>query len=137
MVDFLAGSLTRRQFQSALVGGFPTLLETYDSMFRDVMEQPPGLVKLATKTLKSILRAGEPVEASQLISDLAPEIAASALQRDRNLTQAEVIKAIQSSCNGFVSSFGQGSTCGIHFRVTHKTAKEFLENKYANESLAA
>ncbi|KAL3438706.1 hypothetical protein BDV09DRAFT_95244 [Aspergillus tetrazonus] len=100
------------------------------------MEQPPELVKLAIKTLKSILVAGEPVKASQLISHLAPEIAASALQRDGNLTQAELIKAIESSCKGFVSS-NEVSTDGIYFHFIHQTAEEFLEKKYANDSLAA
>ena len=137
MVKLLARTRNKTQFQSALADRFPTLLETYDSVLRDVMEQPPELVKLAIKTLKSILDAGDTVEASQLISDLAPEIAASALQRDRNLTQAELIRAIESSCKGFVSSSDQVSTYGIHFHFIHQTAKKFLENKYANDSLAA
>ncbi|PGG95246.1 hypothetical protein AJ79_10164 [Helicocarpus griseus UAMH5409] len=135
MVKVLARARNRTQFQSALVGCSPTLLEIYDSMLREVMEQPPELAKLAIKTLKSILGAGEPVEASQLISDLAPEIEASALQRDRNLTQAEVIKAIKSSCKGFVSSSDQVTTHGIRFHVVHQTAKQFLEDKYAKNHL--
>ncbi|KAJ5198074.1 uncharacterized protein N7498_007191 [Penicillium cinerascens] len=137
MVKLLARARNRTQFQSALKNDFPILIETYNLMLRDLTEQPPELVKLATKTLKIILDAGEPVDATQLMSDLAPEIAASMPQRDTNLTTGGIIEAIESSCKGFISSSGQLSTYGIHLRFIHQTTKEFLEDKYANESLAA
>lgn len=135
MVKLLARARNRTQFRNALKNDFPTLVETYDLMLRDLTEQPPELVKLATKTLKTILDASEPVEVTQLMSDLALEIAASVPEHGRNLTEA-VIEVIVSSCQGFVSS-GQLSTHGIHLHFIHQTAKEFLEEKYANESLAA
>ncbi|KAJ5663895.1 hypothetical protein N7507_004626 [Penicillium longicatenatum] len=131
-----SNGLTRTLFLSALNHDFPTLIEAYDSLLRDVIEQPPELVKLAIKTMKLMLDAEAPVEATQLTSDLAPEIAAYALQRNRNLTKAEIIEAINSSCKGFVSSSDQLSTYGIHFRFIHQTVEEFLEDKLANESLA-
>ncbi|KAJ5167779.1 uncharacterized protein N7482_003373 [Penicillium canariense] len=136
MLKLLARTRNRTQFQSVLQKNLLTLIETYNLMLHNLTEQPPELVKLATKTLRTVLDAGRRVEATQLMSDLAPEIAASVPQSNRNLTKAGIIEAIESSCKGFVSSSGQLSTNGIHLHFIHQTVKEFLVVKYANESLA-
>lgn len=118
-------------FERLLHNQSSSLTEIYELMLEDLMHQPAELATLAKGTLKRIIDAGGPVSVYELTSALAPELTgvASARHLARDLTDAEISEACQSSCKGFVSA-SELSRPGIRLHLIHQSARDFPGNTW-------
>lgn len=81
-VKRLAQADTRSTFERLLSKRFSRLVEIYELMLEDLMQQPAELATLAKNTLKKIIDAGGPVNIHELTSALASELTGIASARD-------------------------------------------------------